>query len=296
MIDRFYRVTYNEVSRSVKAFMKFVKMQGIGNDYVFIDCFNEPMPENPERLAVEMSRPHTGIGADGLIILSPDAVADARMLMYNKDGSAGGMCGNGIRCAGKYLYDTGLTRKRRLTIAAAGGAHEIELRFTGERVTDARVDMGEPRFEPELIPLNADGCEALITFPDGEKAKFTCLSMGNPHAVTLDRFPEGDDFYKDGAFVETHALFPKRVNACFLKVEGDCSLVARVWERGSGPTLACGSGACAALVAAAKVGACGRKAKVKLPGGELYIEWDAGTNRVFMLGPADTCFTGEWDR
>ncbi len=274
--------------------MKFVKMHGIGNDYVFMDSFTNPMPRDPAGLAVEMSRSHTGIGADGLIILAPDVNADARMLMYNKDGSVGLMCGNGIRCAGKYLYDSGLVRKKSLRIAVAGGVRSLDMIVEGEIATGARVDMGEPSFDCESVPVNSKSCDVDIAFPDGRSARFTCLSMGNPHAVTLDLFPDADAFPCDGAFVENHPLFPERVNACFLRADDRRTLTARVWERGSGATMACGSGACAALAAAVRAGACERTAYVKLPGGELYIEWDAGTNRIYMTGAAETSFYGEW--
>ncbi len=274
--------------------MKFVKMHGIGNDYVFMDTFTSAMPDDPARLAIEMSRPHTGIGSDGLIIIAPDENADARMLMYNKDGSFGLMCGNGIRCVGKYLYDSGLVRKKTLRIAVPGGVRIIDMRIENGIATGARVDMGEPSFECKNVPVNSDSCDIDIVFPDGKTAKFTCLSMGNPHAVTLDRFPDDDAFPTDGVFIENHPLFPERVNACFLRVDDRRTLTAHIWERGSGATMACGSGSCAALAAAVRAGVCEREAIVKLPGGELLVEWDKNTNHIFMTGAAETCFSGEW--
>ena len=266
--------------------MEFIKMHGIGNDYVYVDCFRNPAPKDPAGLSVKVSKFHTGIGSDGLILMLPDENADARMRIFNKDGSEGEMCGNGIRCMGKYLYDSGLVKKKVMTIATGGGIRTLEVFTEGGEASQIRVDMGKPQFAKESVS---------IAFPDGKTAMFTPLSFGNPHAVTLDRFPADDiSFERDGKLVETHPLFPGRVNASFVRVLDSTHLIARIWERGSGATLACGSGACATLAAAARAGACERKAYVSLPGGDLFIEWDENTGCVFMTGPAEISFTGNW--
>ena len=266
--------------------MEFVKMHGIGNDYVFVDCFRNEAPSDPSKTSIEISKFHTGIGSDGLILMLPDDEADARMRIFNKDGSEGGMCGNGIRCMGKYLYDSGLVKKDVMKIATGSGVRTLEI-FTekGEAKT-VRVDMGKPEIEKDMVE---------IVFPDGRKAGFTALSLGNPHAMTLDYFPEDDvAFERNGSFAENHPVFPNRANISFCKVKDFTHLTARIWERGSGPTLACGTGACATLAAAVHRGVCSRKAHVSLPGGERFIEWDEKTGCVFMTGPAEISFTGIW--
>ncbi len=275
--------------------MEFVKMHGIGNDYVFVDCFRQKPPADPARAAIAVSRPHVGVGADGLILMLPDEECDARMRIFNADGSEGEMCGNGIRCMGKYLYDSGLVRRERMTIRTGGGVRALEIIEEGGTAAGARVDMGEPELVPAKIPVSAPENRIVLLFPDGRTARFTCVGMGNPHAVTLDRFPDGDAFRADGAFVETHPMFPNRVNASFVRVDDATHLTARIWERGSGATMACGSGACAALVAASLNGACADRAHVRLPGGQLFIEYDRAHRRVFMTGPAKTAFTGTMD-
>ena len=274
--------------------MEFIKMHGIGNDYVFVDCFRQEAPADPARAAIAVSKPHVGIGADGLILMLPDAECDARMRIFNADGSEGEMCGNGIRCMGKYLYDSGLVRSERMTIRT-GGVRTLEVVTEGGAAVGARVDMGAPEFDPAKIPVNAPENRVVVLFPDGRTARFTCVGMGNPHAVTLDRFPDGDAFRADGAFVEAHPMFPRRVNASFARVDDATHLTARIWERGSGATMACGSGACATLVAASLNGACADRAHVRLPGGTLFIEYDRANRRVFMTGPARVSFTGKID-
>ena len=275
--------------------MKFVKMHGIGNDYVFVDCFSQTPPRDPAEVSRIISAPHTGIGSDGLILMLPAERADARMRIFNADGSEGEMCGNGIRCMAKYLYDAGVVRRERMRILTGGGIREVTVILEGGVCAGARVDMGRAEFSPAKIPVNADANRVTVGFPDGGRAAFTCLSLGNPHAVTLDRFPETDAaFFADGPFVEKHPLFPNRVNASFARVEDATHLTARIWERGSGPTRACGSGACATLVAASLAGACADRAHVSLPGGRLFVEFERETGRVFMTGPAQTAFTGEW--
>lgn len=275
--------------------MKFVKMHGIGNDYVFVDCFSETPPRDPAAVSRVISAPHTGIGSDGLILMLPSECADARMRIFNADGSEGEMCGNGIRCMAKYLYDAGIVRKERMRILTGGGIREVTVILEGGVCAGARVDMGRAEFRPEKIPVSAQTNRVEIGFPDGGRAEFTCLSLGNPHAVTLERFPETDAaFFADGPFVETHPLFPRRVNASFARAEDSTHVTARIWERGSGPTRACGSGACATLAAACLAGACSNKAHISLPGGRLFVEFERETGRVFMTGPAEIAFTGEW--
>ncbi|MBR4236367.1 MAG: diaminopimelate epimerase [Clostridia bacterium] len=273
--------------------MEFVKMHGIGNDYVYVDCFAQPAPENPGELSVRMSMPHTGIGADGLILIEPSACADARMRIFNKDGSEGEMCGNGIRCVGKYLYDSALARRDVITVETRGGVKTLEMLVKDGRATGARVDMGEAVFEPERIPVRGES--NTVTLRRGAYAcRFFCLNIGNPHAVTSDVFPEGRDFEQLGSAFERDSAFPARANVSFIKVVSRRLLRARIWERGSGPTLACGTGATASVIAAYKTGLCESSAQIELPGGKLFIEYDERTNHAFMTGPAEISFTGKW--
>lgn len=274
--------------------MKFVKMHGIGNDYIYIDCFRNPAPADPSALAVAMSRAHFGVGADGLVLILPSRAADCRMRMFNKDGSEGDMCGNAIRCVGKYMHDTGLISGESLTVETRAGIRTLALIVENGVCTRARVDMGEPTFAPEAIPVAAPEHHVVIDTPDGRKLRFTCVNVGNPHAVTFDLYPEDEWFYRYGPWLETHPLFPRRANIEFARVRDAEHIDMRVWERGSGETLACGTGATATLVAAASDGLCGRRAEIRLPGGTLTIEWDARTNHAWMTGPAEVSFTGEW--
>ena len=273
--------------------MKFVKMHGIGNDYVYVDCFSQPLPEDPSALAVEISRPHTGVGSDGLILVVPCEGADARMRIFNKDGSEGEMCGNGIRCVGKYLFDSGIAPKKTLRVMTGGGLKTLEMQIRGGKATGARVDMGQMRFEPSEIPVNAPS--NTVTLRDGARSfAFFCLNPGNPHAVTRELFPEGEEFLRLGAAFERDPVFPARANISFVKKLAPDRLRARIWERGSGPTQACGSWATACQVAMHLMGETAAAATVELPGGELFIEYDAVTQRAYMTGPAVTVFTGEW--
>jgi len=264
--------------------MEFVKMHGIGNDYVYVDCFRNPAPKDPAALSIEISKEHTGIGSDGLILILPEEGADARMRIFNKDGSEGEMCGNGIRCVGKYLYDSGLVRKNKMNIMTGYGMRELEVFAEGGVAVAAKVEMGLPVFSEKPVE---------ITYSDGGVATFTHLYVGNPFAVTLDRMPTEKGFYEYGPFTENHPAFPGRLNACFCEAKDATHLIARIWERGSGPTLACGSGATATLAAACRAGACGRKATVSLPGGDLFIEWEE-SGSLFMTGPAAISFVGTW--
>lgn len=264
--------------------MRFYKMHGIGNDYVYVDCFHGPPVRDPSALAIAISRPHYGVGADGLILIEPSMAADARMRVFNADGSEAKMCGNGIRCVGKYLYDSGLRRKQALRVETASGVKALEMRIESGVAVGARVDMGAPEAAPAPVPIAAAGREFLV-HP---------VSMGNPHAVVfLEEALSDADFAAAGPEIERHPRFPDRANVEFCLVEAPDRLRVRVWERGSGETLACGTGACAALVAACLQQRTGRAAEVSLRGGSLLIEW--GENgRVYMTGPAELAFAGEW--
>lgn len=276
--------------------MKFTKMQGCGNDYVYVNCFEETV-EDPAAAAIRVSDRHFGIGSDGLILLKPSDIADCEMDMYNLDGSRGAMCGNGIRCVAKLAYDSGCVRKERMSIATMSGIKIIDLTVENGRAVAARVNMGAPILEPEKIPVLTEGRTAInvpITVDDKEY-RFTGVSMGNPHAVIFMDGIRALKLEEFGPKFECHPLFPDRVNTEFIEVVDRHTLNMRVWERGSGETLACGTGACAAAVAAilnGKVdGDC--PVKVRLLGGELTIKWDRSENTVYMTGPAVTVFTGE---
>lgn len=273
--------------------MRFVKMHGCGNDYVYVDCFRQKAPRDPSALSVEISKPHTGIGSDGLILIEPCNGADARMRIFNKDGSEGEMCGNGIRCVGKYLFDSGLAQKERIAVDTRGGVKYLDMIVKGEIAVGARVDMGKMLFEPDEIPVAAPSNRVQINC-FGHDMAFFCLNAGNPHAVTVDRFPSEDEFYKMGSALERHPLFPERANISFAVPLTKQRVKARIWERGSGPTLACGSGATATMVALYMQGLVDPKAEVQLPGGDLTIEYDEKSGHAFMSGPAEYVFTGEY--
>ncbi len=264
--------------------MKFIKMHGLSNDYVFADTFTQPGPQDPAALSIEISKPHTGIGADGLILIEPCEGADARMRIFNADGSEAQICGNGLRCVGKYLYDTGLARREELDVMTGAGLRHLILTIEDGRAMAARVDMGEPEIIRVKHPLSVCGREL----------RFTCVSMGNPHAVTFDETCEDDSFYTLGPAVENDPLFPERTNVEFVRVDAPDRLHVRVWERGSGETMACGSGACGVLVAAVAEGRAQRRAHVTLPGGTLTIEWSEEDNHVYMTGPATSVFAGNY--
>lgn len=275
--------------------MKFTKMHGLGNDYVYVDTFAETVT-NPRALAVAMSRPHYGVGADGLVLIGPSAEADFAMRMFNADGSEGEMCGNAARCIGKYVYERGLTRKTRLTLATRGGTKALELQVSGGRVERVTVDMGEPTLAPAGIPVDLPG-DVVQDHPlvvMGRTWAITCVGMGNPHAVIFVDDPQSIDVHGIGARIESDPLFPNRTNVEFVRVVRRDLLEMRVWERGSGETLACGTGAAASLVAAVMHGAADRRAVVRLAGGELLIDWDAHSNRVHQSGPAAFVFDGVW--
>ena len=274
--------------------MKFTKMHGISNDYVYVNCLAESVP-NPAETARLVSDRRCGIGSDGLILILPSAIADFKMEIYNADGSQAEMCGNGIRCVGKYVYDRGLTDKTTLTVETLGGIKTLQLHLMQNQVDTVTVDMGEPILEPAKIPVLSD-LDRVVDAPvvvAGQTYNITCVSMGNPHAVVF--LPEIDSLKLEeiGPAFEYHKMFPKRINTEFIRVIDDHTLQMRVWERGAGETWACGTGATASLVAAALCGKTGREAELRLRGGNLQIRWDAGTNHVFMTGPAAFVFDGE---
>ncbi|NMB33612.1 MAG: diaminopimelate epimerase [Clostridium sp.] len=276
--------------------MRFTKMHGLGNDYVYIDCFEETI-NDPSRLAKAISDRHFGIGSDGLVLIMPSNKADFRMRMFNSDGSEAEMCGNAIRCVGKYVYDNDLMRKEILNIETLAGIKTLELTIKEDNVELVRVDMGEPILEPEKIPVISKK-EIFKSEPviiGDREFKVTCVSMGNPHAVTFIDDVESFPLEKIGPKMENHEIFPKRTNSEFVQVIDRETLKMRVWERGAGETLACGTGACAVLVASALNGLSERKAVVRLLGGELLIEWNEKDNHVYMTGPAVKVFEGEID-
>ncbi|WP_276746934.1 diaminopimelate epimerase [Ruminococcus champanellensis] len=276
--------------------MKFTKMQGIGNDYIYVNCFEEQVV-NPEQLSVRLSDRRFGIGGDGLILIMPSQIADFKMRIFNADGSEAMMCGNGTRCIGKYVYEHGLTNKTHITLETNSGIKYLELHCTGDQVTSVTVDMGKAILTPREIPVESDSQEPFVAKPVqvGDRLeRLTCVSVGNPHAIVFCDRVEDLDLEKLGPLFEHHAIFPDRVNTEFVRVIDDHTLQMRVWERGSGETLACGTGACATTVAAVLNGYCpqGEPILVKLRGGDLTITYQAdGT--VMMTGPAEEVFQGE---
>lgn len=276
--------------------MRFTKMQGIGNDYVYIDCLHSQV-DNPSALAVAMSRPHVGIGSDGLVLIGPSERADFSMRVFNADGSEAEMCGNASRCVGKYVYERGMTPKAELTLETKAGVRALWLTVDQGVVRSVRVDMGAPGFRPQEIGVEMQG-EAVIDAPieaAGRMWRMTCVSVGNPHCVIfVENDPALLDLPRIGPAFEHHALFPRRINVEFAQVISRAEIRMRVWERGSGETQACGTGACAVLTAAARIGLTEREATVRLPGGDLRIAWDEGTNHLFKTGPAAFVFDGVW--
>jgi diaminopimelate epimerase len=281
--------------------MHFTKMQGAGNDYIYVDCFTEPVPQQPEALARRISDRHFGVGSDGLILICPSQQADARMRMFNADGSESEMCGNGIRCVAKYVYDHGLCRKETLRIDSGAGVLTLKLEIASGLVDRVRVDMGEPVLQAALIPTTLPGglvVDADLNLFDTNGARrtlnVTCVSMGNPHCITFVDDLSDDWVLNVGPKIETDPHFPRRVNAEFVQVLSRREVRMRVWERGSGETLACGSGACAVCVAGVLSGHSGRKILAHLPGGDLELDW-ADDGHVHMTGPAVEVFSGEWE-
>lgn len=282
--------------------MRFTKMHGIGNDYVYVDCVRNRPPADPAAVARAVSDRHFGIGSDGLILICPSERADARMRMFNADGSESEMCGNGIRCVAKFVHDHGIARKPRLTIETGRGVLTLDLEVTNEKVSRVRVNMGEPILKSADIPTTLPG-DPPVNVPltvGAQTFDATCVSMGNPHVVV---YP-GDDYFRGkkgdpvatiGPKIEWAPEFPRRVNVHFVKVHSPGEVTMRTWERGSGITLACGTGACAVCVAGALTGRTDRKLLAHLPGGDLELEWSEADNCVYMTGPATEVFSGEWN-
>ena len=276
--------------------MKFTKMQGLGNDYVYVNCLKETIAD-PPALAKKISDRHFGVGSDGLIMINPSDKADFEMEMYNADGSRAEMCGNGIRCVAKYVYDYGLTDKTRISVETLAGIKYLDLTVENGKVSLVRVDMGRAILEPENIPVQAEGSRVVdepLTV-DGKEYRMTCVSMGNPHAVIfVDQDVRELPLEQIGPSFESHERFPKRINTEFARVLDRRTVEMRVWERGSGETLACGTGTCATAVACVLNGLTEDEITVHLLGGDLYIKWDREKDTVYMTGPAETVFDGEW--
>ena len=279
--------------------MEFTKMQGLGNDYVYVNCLRKTI-KNPAEVSKFVSDRHFGIGSDGLIMICPSKVADFEMQMYNADGSRGEMCGNGIRCVAKYVYDYGLTDKTSISVETLGGIKYLDLTVEDGKVSLVKVDMGSPRLAPSQIPIVPENPEdtRIIDAPlevEGKTYYMTGVSMGNPHTVVYVDDVKGLDLLKIGPSFENHKRFPERINTEFAHVLDRKTVEMRVWERGSGETLACGTGACAVAVASILNGLTEDRVTVKLLGGDLLIEWDKEADKVYMTGPAKVVFDGEID-
>jgi diaminopimelate epimerase len=316
--------------------MRFTKMHGLGNDYVYVDCFAEPIPTDPAEVARRIADRHFGVGGDGLVLICPSETADARMRIFNADGSEAEMCGNGIRCVAKYVYDHGIARKPELKIESGNGVLTLDLEIENERVKRVRVDMGRPILEAARIPVEIPGIPAgaqIVDFPLAEFSRMakeraaadpskkvdslirtsafqlpppsarivdwramaiTAVSMGNPHIVIYDEVPE-QSVGLLGRLLERHSYFPNRINVHFVRVDGRQELMMHTWERGSGITLACGTGACAVCVAGVLTGRTDRQILAHLPGGDLELEWRASDQHVYMTGPAVEVFQGDWN-
>ena len=273
--------------------IKFTKMQGLGNDYVYMDAIHQKI-ENESSLAQFVSNRHFGIGSDGLILICKSDVADFKMRMFNSDGSEAEMCGNGIRCVGKFVYDKDLTDKTTVTIETLAGIKTLELNTKDGKVETVKVDMGEPILTPKEIPVISDEepVKNLMLEAEGRKFKITCVSMGNPHAITEVEDTEKFDVEKYGKVLEVDKAFPNKTNVEFIQIVDKNHIKMRVWERGAGETLACGTGACATAVACYLNGKTDRNVEVELLGGKLYIEWNEKNNHIYMTGPAVTVFEG----
>lgn len=276
--------------------MKFTKMHGIGNDYVYVSTFTEAEPADLPALARRISDRHLGVGSDGLILIGPSRVADARMRMFNADGSESEMCGNGIRCVAKYVHDHGIARKPRLTIETGRGVLTLDLFVDAGKATHVRVDMGAPILQSAAIPTTLPGDPPLNASidVDGRTLRVTAISMGNPHVVLYIDDVAAFPLETIGPRIECHEAFPRRTNVHVVEVIGPREVRMRTWERGSGITLACGTGACAVCVAGVLTGRSERTILAHLPGGDLELEWPSPHEPVFMTGPAVEVFSGEW--
>lgn len=274
--------------------IKFTKMHGLGNDYVYIDAINQKI-QNELKLAQFVSNRHFGIGSDGLILICESKVADFKMRMFNSDGSEAEMCGNGIRCVGKFIYDKGFTSKTTVTIETLAGIKTLKLNIKDKKVETVRVDMGEPILEADKIPVisKEEPVKNLELEAENRKFKFTCVSMGNPHAITIVENTKEFEVERYGKILEVDKAFPKKANIEFAQVIDKENIKMRVWERGAGETLACGTGACATAVACNLLNLTGRKVNIELLGGILNIEWNENDNHIYMTGPAVTVFDGE---
>ena len=273
--------------------MRFTKMQGLGNDYIYVNCLEEDVPD-PVETARKISDRHFGVGSDGLVLILPDEEADFRMRMFNSDGSESEMCGNAARCVGKYIHDRGLSDKEEIRLMTGAGIKNLQLTVRDGRTESVRVDMGEPILEAERIPTTLTGLKVVNTPLEvlGVTYGVTCVSMGNPHAVIFVEDADQFDVHTVGPVIENYPLFPRKTNVEFVTVKDRENLRMRVWERGAGETMACGTGACATLVATVLNGLCERKAILQLNGGPLTVEWDPVTNHVFQEGPAEFVFDG----
>lgn len=287
--------------------MRFTKMQGLGNDYVYVDCFSQKMPADPAALAQRIADRHFGVGGDGLILICPSERGDARMRMFNADGSESEMCGNGIRCVAKFVYDHGIAPKDTLAIETGRGVLTLELETHGGKAQRIRVDMGEPILESDKIPTTLPGPRVVNYLPpnflpsqepwfkeSGLDPRLTCVSMGNPHAILFCQDVSKVPLEVIGPQLEHAPIFPRRINVHFVHVHSEKEVTMRTWERGSGITLACGTGACSVCVAGVLTERTGRKIVAHLPGGDLELEWAEHDNHVYMTGPAVEVFSGEW--
>lgn len=288
--------------------MHFTKMHGIGNDYVYVDCVNQPMPADPAALAQQIADRHFGVGGDGLILICPSQKGDARMRMFNADGSESEMCGNGVRCVAKFVYDHGIARKPTLKIETGRGVLSLDVEVQNGRVAQVRVDMGEPILEPAKIPITLSGERVVnASLPElgagvpigwqagcGLDPRMTGVSMGNPHITIYCQDVSRVPLEVVGPLLEKATIFPRRINVHFVQIHSPGEVTMRTWERGSGITLACGTGASAVCVAGVLTGRTDRKILAHLPGGDLRLEWNEQSNHVFMTGPAVEVFSGEW--
>ncbi|MHB9078025.1 MAG: diaminopimelate epimerase [Pirellulaceae bacterium] len=276
--------------------MKFTKMHGAGNDYVYVDCFAEPLPDDPPNLARRIAHRRFGVGGDGLILIRPSEIADARMQMFNADGSEAEMCGNGIRCVAKYVFDHGICPRETLSIETGAGVLRLDLLVNGGRVERVRVDMGEPILESPRIPTTLSGSPVVNRelVVGGQVLSVTCVSMGNPHCVIFVERATDQHVLGLGPQIECDPHFPARVNVEFVEVESRTVVRQRTWERGSGETWACGTGASAVCVAGVLSGHTERCIINHLLGGDLELEWCQRDNRVYMTGPAVEVFSGQW--
>lgn len=276
--------------------IKFIKMQGIGNDYIYIDARKQTI-KNPEKLSIKISDRHFGVGSDGLILILNSKKADFRMRMFNSDGSEAEMCGNGIRCFAKYIYDHGLSGKKKISVETKAGVKHLDLTLKNKKVASVKVDMGEPILQREKIPMSGNPGQVInetLTLEDGVKFEITAVSMGNPHVIIYVEDVKNFPVEKYGPMIENHDLFPNRTNVEFIQILNNAEVIQRTWERGSGETLACGTGASAVTVAGVLTGKTARKIILHLSGGDLNTEWNEKDSHVYLSGPAVEVFQGVW--